>query len=232
MNYSKLIDMSKLPEPKDKWWNKFKWVKKFKDFLRDIKWEIYNRPLRRLQIIKSWLPIIWKDYDFDSCYIFEALIFKINQTANKLEADSMFVGWKQTVSKMRTVVRLLKKVKDEDYAIEYMEYFDTNFKFEDDKEVDKNGGKLYTLNMDILKDNSQYFFLKYPRGIERISKDKDFISEYNITTEKLEEIEALKDSGNSEDNKSLAFWIAAHNHHRAKKLVFKMIGRYIEDWWD
>jgi hypothetical protein len=83
-----------------------------KDFFRNIKYYIHN-------VIK-WSPILWRDRDFDYWFIMETLRFKIKNTADHLESHKFFVGWENEVKWMRICEKLIVKITDEYYAMEYL----------------------------------------------------------------------------------------------------------------
>ncbi len=63
---------------------------------RWFKWEAKHAPREIAQGFKNlwkWLPIIWKDRDWDNHFIFEVLKFKIKNTAEYTEKNKgLLVG--------------------------------------------------------------------------------------------------------------------------------------------
>lgn len=75
------------------------------DLFYDIKKGIEN-------IIK-WLPIIWKDRDWDWAYLAEIMEFKLRNMADHNEKYSYHVGAEKEVRSMRVCAALLKRLRDD-----------------------------------------------------------------------------------------------------------------------
>jgi len=76
-----------------------------------------NRKLKRL--IK-YVPVIWNSEDFDYRYALELFEMKLEDMAVFMESDKAWsVQSKEEAKKIRMVLRLMKKVYDEEYAIEF-----------------------------------------------------------------------------------------------------------------
>jgi hypothetical protein len=77
-----------------------------------------NRKLKRL--IK-YVPVIWNSEDFDYRYALELFEMKLEDMAVFMESDKAWsVDSKQEAKRIRMVLRLMEKVYDEDYAVEYL----------------------------------------------------------------------------------------------------------------
>ena len=67
------------------YWKLYRWFKwEFKYLHRDIAKGIKN--------LWKWFPVIWKDRDWDNYFIFEALKFKLKNTANYLVKHDRYKG--------------------------------------------------------------------------------------------------------------------------------------------
>lgn len=100
-----------------------------------------NRIIWKILNIIKWLPILWKQFDFDYRYAIDAFVFQLEKTATFLEGNKTYtVCAKTNGGKLRTILKLIKKVREEDYAMEYMDEVDNkypgamDFCFEDIKE--------------------------------------------------------------------------------------------------
>lgn len=79
----------------------------------------------------SFLPVIWKGYDFDYMSAIELFKHQLNRTADFLESDSAYgLNSKKDASKIRTAIRLMDKVYDEEYLNEWTK--DIKAKYGDD----------------------------------------------------------------------------------------------------
>jgi hypothetical protein len=175
----------------------------YKYLWRDFKIGVKN--------IRYWLPIIWKDRNWDSHYIFEIL-------SHKLKAQSKYIGdrdihtrAKRDAEVMLTCVRLIKKVQDEFYSMEHMDYEKTKHWFED--VPDKPGYSLWESRQ--LEENFDDYFKKYPLIYKRVLNGEGWLKIDDFT-----------------DKHRIARNISHINHDRARKLLFKIIEQNIERWWD
>jgi hypothetical protein len=159
-----------------------------------------------------WLPIIWKDRNWDSYYIF-------NIFSHKLKAQSKYIGErdihtraKRDAEVMMTCVHLIEKVKDEYYGLEYMNYHKNKHWFEPCE--DKPGTS--TWKSKELEENFDDYFAKYPLIYKRVINGEGVI----------------KRDGREGNKQLIAMNIAYINHDRARKLLFKIMEQNIEGWWD
>jgi hypothetical protein len=104
---------------------------------------------------------------------------------------------------MMLCVRLIEKVQDEWYGCEYFNYHKSDMRF---IPSESHPGS-YKMEMEILEENFDDYFKKYPL-IYRMVPD----------------LKAPKDE--------IAFHIAKINEERAHKLLFKILEQNIRRWWD
>ena len=82
----------------------------------------------RIKIILRWVPLLWRQYDFDSAYAVDVFAFQLENIAKFMESDkAMSVNAKRDAQRLRMVLRLMKKVYDEDYALEYLEAMEKKY---------------------------------------------------------------------------------------------------------
>ena len=113
----------------------------------------------------AWFPLIWSDRNWDSSYILKILQFKIKRTANSVERNSHYVGCKIDVQKMRTCIRLIDKINNYDYELEYQDYCTPG---------------LYTKFLNVpYKNNCKEYFEKYPNDYRRVL-DKENLKDSSI----------------------------------------------------
>ena len=83
--------------------------------MRNVKWFF-----RRLKRVWDFLPIIWKGYDFDYSHAINLFKYQLERTADFMESDrAMTVDADIRAKRIRTAIKLLNKVYDEDYGCEY-----------------------------------------------------------------------------------------------------------------
>lgn len=161
-----------------------------------------------LKNLYIWTPIIWKDRNWDYNYIFTML-------ENKLKLQSEYIGGREIHTRakrdaeiMMTCVRLIDKVKEQYYQMEYFDYHESEMYFE---EIE--GSTNSRLDIVELSENFDEYFKKYPLVYKLVTKTDKFIF-------------------NNDSKKSIAMNIAHHNHNRARKLLFNLMEENIEKWWD
>jgi hypothetical protein len=185
----------------DWWWKNIGW--KIRDFYRSIK-----------SVIR-WFPIIWKDRDWDSWYIFTILQTKLKFQSKYIGERDFHVRAKRDAEVMNLCVNLIEKVRDEYYGMEYMDYFDTEYSFVDS---DTPGYKQMIFNK-----KSEWFegyFKKYPLIYTQVlNSSKNILPIEDEITKRV-------------SNQKIAMNIAYINHKRARKLLFKILNDQIEYWWD
>lgn len=150
-----------------------------------------------------WFPIIWKDRDWDDSYTWDIMIQKFKNQAKYIGTSNRHTHAKRDAEIMMTCVRLLERVKDEYYTGEYLDYYDFDFYFTDYKPGLKQ--------LEVVDKWECYdmYFKKYPLVYNKVTKqDPDM------------------------DKKKIAIYMAYENHKRARKLLFNLMERNIEKWWD
>jgi len=181
------------------WW-KFEGRYYYKDFINGVK------------NLCKWFPTIWKDRDWDHSFIFDILIQKLKNQSNYIGKRDYHTRAKRDAEVMMTCVRLLEKVKVEEYGIEYLDYEVSDWNFVPCKD---NPG-YSTLEVDRISENFDDYFKKYPRQYKRVMNGE--VSRFNRPVNK--------------DKHSIAMEIAHENHERARRLLFKLLEQNIEKWWD
>lgn len=163
---------------------------------------------RRIYNLYRWFPIIWKDQDWDTHYIWEILKFKLTNQANYISERDRHTRAQHDAKMMRLCVKLINKIQDEYYEMEYMDYEDTKLEFkpsdhcEDCKELD----------IITTRENLNDYFKKYPLIYKKVLTEKMI---FKIDTKR-----------------GIALNIGRINHNRAKKLLFNILEQNIEGWWD
>jgi hypothetical protein len=106
----------------------------------------FRRKFDQIRNIIRWIPIIWKQYDFDYHYALEVFEFKLLRMAEFLESNKAHtLNAKHYASRIRMVVRLMEKVYDDEYAMEYSKQIEDQFGDWDFKFIQDEGKKYGTL---------------------------------------------------------------------------------------
>lgn len=171
-------------------------------FFRKLRYGIKN--------MWKWFPIVWKDYDYDHHFIFNVLKFKLAKTADYLEETAFFVGYEHEVSRIRLVNELIERVQEEWYGMEYLDFYESKFEFVPTEDRDENGDSYYTMNSETTRDNLDEYFKKYPLIYKRV----------------------VAKLGPDSDRSRIALYMGRENHERAKRLLFNVLNKHIENWWN
>lgn len=180
-----------------------RWNHEWKYIPKNIKYGFKN--------LKYWLPIIWKDRNYDHRYIYTILQHKLKAQSKYIGDRDIHTRSKRDSEVMMTCVRLIDKVGDEWYSSEYMDYHKTKQWFEPCE--DKEGYSTWESKQ--LEENFDDYFAKYPLIHKRV-----------LNGEGVFKLKGL------EDKQRIAMNIAHINEDRAHKLLFKIMEQSLRGWWD
>ena len=183
------------------YWQIYRWFRwEAKHLHRDIAQGFRN--------LYKWFPIVWKDRDWDDHFIFEALKFKLKNTANYFEEKQRFVGWEDEVKYIRICEKLITRIQDDYYQTEYMDYVNMEFDLIPISNTDR-----FEYKSTVTENNLNKYFALYPK-----TKKKVLLSDRYKTY-------VPTDTG-------IALAMGVERHLKARKLLFKIMERRIEAWWD
>jgi hypothetical protein len=175
----------------------------------------YHKDLYRgIKNLIQWFPVIWKDRDWDSYYIFQILEHKLKLQAKGISKRDIHVDAQRDAEIMMTCVRLIEKVRDGYYESEWTDYHESKYWFED---IEDNPG-YSTWESEIKSENFDDYFKKYPLIYKRVLNGEGVFS--------------IDDENSSERKMRIAMNISHINHDRARVLLFKIMNKNIERWWD
>lgn len=161
-----------------------------------------------------WFPIIWKDRNWDEGYIFNILKHKLKAQADYISRRDWHTRAQLDAKRMRLCVKLIEKVQEEDYTMEYMDYHKDRVWFTDCE--DRPGSSLY--NSEVVNENFNDYFKKYPLVYKRVINGEGIFKFDNVV--------------DVENKKRIAMNIAHINQQRAHNLLFKILNENILYWWD
>jgi hypothetical protein len=173
---------------------------------------IHKEVITGIKNLWYWFPIVWKDRNWDSHYIFEIFKHKLKAQSKYIGSRDLHVTAKRDAEVMMTCVRLMKLVQDEHYSSEYTDFHKTKHWFEDVS--DKPG--YVSWESKLMKENFDDYFKKYPLIHKRVINGEGVFGR----------------EGREDDKQIIAMNIAHINHDRARKLLFKIMEENIEGWWD
>jgi hypothetical protein len=163
--------------------------------------------IRGIKNLIKWGPIIWKDRDWDDSFLFEIIKFKILNMSESHGKTMPYVGSQRNVEIMNTIVRLIDKFQTEHYLDEYFDYVDEKIWFE------KIGGSdSFEMKSETTRDDLDEYFMKYPLLKNRATNH----SYYRKNPSAF----------------SLGISMGVVQHERAKRLIFELLNRNVEKWWE
>jgi hypothetical protein len=183
-------------------------------FLKKIQlwWEFEGRYyhtdfIKGVKNLWKWFPIIWKDRDWDHRYILQVIEFKLEKQAKYIGDRDWHTRAKRDAEVMMTCTRLINKVSEGYYESEYMDYCKDEFEF-----VDSDKPGFSELKITPISENFDEYFAKRKSAHRHIIKNGGVF-------------------GNS-NKKSIAMGMGRYQHEKARKLLFTLMERNIEGWWD
>jgi hypothetical protein len=153
-----------------------------------------KRKLYQIKNLFLWIPIIWKQYDFDYNYAINVFKFQLLKMADLMDSDkSHCVGAKERAKRIRMVVRLMDKVYNEEYNMEYR-----------NKVEEIYGKDILDLSFEDTFDGTGSKFLKYKYELTETPEKQIEIRE---TVSKL-----MKESHNKQSRAHKLLWeLVEHN---------------------
>lgn len=170
----------------------------------------------------KWFPVIWKDRDWDDHYIFEVFKFKLEKQAKYIKEKGFHTNSDLDAKRMMLCVKLMEKVQEDFYTMEYMDYEDKDFFFVPTGEGIEDGDGGYYMETRLKKENLNDFFKIHPLVYKKIVTNK----KYHIFKMDNEDLTSY------EVKSRIALNIGRYNHERARKLLFKILSENIEKWWN
>jgi len=159
-----------------------------------------------------WFPVIWKDRHWDHHYIFEVMMHKLKAQSKYIGSRDFHVTAKRDAEIMMVCVRLMDLVREEHYQMEHMGYHKTKNWFE----PVPGREDLRSWESRLVTERFDEYFKKYPLVYKRVLNGEGVFGR----------------EGREDDKKIIAMSIGRLNHDRARKLLFKIMEKNIERWWD
>jgi hypothetical protein len=157
--------------------------------------------------IWKWIPVIYKDRNWDSHYIFEILKFKLIQQRKKLVEDNRHMGVESLNRDITLCLNLIERVQEDYYDLEYMDYHKSDYNWN----TCENNPEYSELEIVHVSDNFDVFFKKYKCSVKKV---------------------LMQDRSLSSNKNKLAMKLAHYNQKRCQDLLFKVLNERINNWWD
>lgn len=155
----------------------------------------------------DWLPVIWKDRHWDDYYILKMLQRKIELQREYLVKANRYVRIEEDNFWMTVVLNLIEREHEGYYECEYMDYIKQDIVFEPIEGTDS-----CSLNFETKWENLDEYLNKYPRTKYRVIRENKGVD----FTEK----------------DRLAMYMARHRQQKCRNLIFEILKRYSNRWWD
>jgi hypothetical protein len=188
-----------LPIPEDSAWERKTWRSYTPSWLLNFIDGIAN--------IFKWIPVLYKDKNWDWRYIYELMEFKLLQQRDYLVKANRHMSIPEINRDITLCLNLIQRVKDEYYGCEYLDYFEAKHWFEPTDET----GQYFTCHSEMIWEKFDEYLAKYP------IQHKKVLQKY---ADKIEE------------KKDIAFYIGLENEKRAQNLLYKILNRKLSHWWD
>jgi hypothetical protein len=192
---------------KDKWhWKLQRWVK------HDLPY-LHLEFARGIKNLWRWFPVIWKDRDWDDHYIFEILKTKLKNQAEYIGTRNIHTRAKRDSEIMLLCARLTEKVQEEFYSMEYMDYHESRYNWIDSEDFPDSK----QLEIEEISENYDEYLAKHKLAVKRVISDPKH-QIFKLTEDDYKQ--------------RLAMNVSHYNHKRARKILFELMERNIEGWWD
>ena len=159
--------------------------------------------------IIKWAPTIFKDRDWDGWYIYNILQKKIEFQRKEIIYANRHTQVDRDNRDMTIALNLIERVKEEYYGGEYLDYYESNFRFEPIEKDNDDDEEYFSMEQDIISENYDEYIKKYPSSVRKVLKEKPDL-----------------------DKKDLCFWVARHNEEKANDLLHKVLKERMKGWWD
>jgi len=85
---------------------------------------VLNETYHRLKRILDWIPILWKDYDWDHACLLRILEFKLRRMAKHHLEDGVTLHREKTAHQLNEAAALCKRMADENYGVSTGDFYD------------------------------------------------------------------------------------------------------------
>lgn len=188
-----------LPQPDKSAWEKRNIRRYFPTWFNDFCNGVYN--------IFRWIPTIYRDRDWDDYYITKILQKKIEHQRNYIVSHNRHTSAYRDGQWMTVVLNLIEREHAEFYNLEYMDYQDIEYTFE---EVEGNP-EYSQLVMVTKSEKYSEFIAKYPSTARRVLRDNPHI----------------KDKPDQ-----ICHMMSNYRQRKCRQLIFDIMKEKSIGWWD
>jgi hypothetical protein len=158
--------------------------------------------------IIRWIPFLYHDRDWDDHFTLKLLQKKIEHQRKYLVEHNRHTRVDEDNYWMTVVLNLIEREKEEYYSIEHYNYMDLQITFKPSKHREDS----YEVERKIKSEHLEDYLNKYKNVVKKVIK---------------------LNKGLSFDNADqIASFIASYNQDRCRNLLFEILKRYSNRWWD
>lgn len=189
-------------------------ISKIISYIKDFYWKTIGWRIEyfytSVKNLIRWSPIIWKDRDWDDYFIWEVLKFKLKNQSKYIGDRDTYTSSKYGAQRMMLCVKLIDKIQEEYYSMEYMDYHEYNWLNIDDKPDYKK--------LEIVDISEKYdeYFNQHKAAVRKV-----------LANEKYQIFKLIED----DYKKRLAMNLGHYNEKRAQDILFKLLNRDIRGWY-
>jgi len=166
----------------------------------------FKRKTEQIKRLIKWIPVLWKQYDFDNIYPIEVFKVRLGELADYLESDKAMTGSALSdASRIRTAIDLMDKVYSEYYSDQCI-----------DRAYAKYGEKGFVRTKKIT--------------------DNEILKELGVGDHYDMDLIWLRSMSDEEKKEADAFYLemillGEERQKRAHKLLWDFIEHNIQKWW-
>jgi hypothetical protein len=190
---------TKLKEPADTAWDesRFKWG-------RHIHWKI-RYFFQGIKNIIRWIPVLYKDKDWDDFYITTILQKKLEHQRAYLVHANRHTDVSKINQWITVVLNLIELEHDAYYESEYGKYHDQEMIFNEDGSID---------------------------FITHWEKYDEYLAKYPAALRRVLQLPENKKRKNKWSKCQLCMLVGYYNQQRCRNLIFEILKRKSSQWWD
>ena len=178
-----------------------------KTWRRYIHWRI-KYFIDGIHNIIRWMPTLYHDRDWDDSFILKMLQKKIEHQRKYLVKHNRHMRVDEDNFWMTVALNLIEREKEEYYGLEHYDYMNLEVKFH----LSKHKSDCYEMKRIIKSEQLDNYLTKYKGAVRRVLK----------ANKKIE----------FTDKEKIAFYVSKYNQERSRKLLFNILEKYSNRWWD
>ena len=173
-----------------------------RDILKSLRVKLVQFRRGVLNLVR-WFSVIWKDRDYDYCFMEAVLMKKLELMAEEFSYEP------EKAQRMQLVVKLLQRAYDGYYEMEHTKYYEQDYYINQFRQL---------VWLKPIVDNLGFYFDKYPRVYSKVIRHFTYHDR--------------EDLSDSEARIIIASRMAKLNHERCRELAYKIISTNSPMWWN